>query len=142
MTEANLSLTYEFGRDDDFGWLAATVDTDFVRATGGYWVQWQDVAEWAAALAQYPAKSDAPFDADWGYSEDGTHLPVVAISIASTDRTGPLEVSVALTDHVARRHAARSVLRVAPVALVRFAEDVAAMMRRERADAILTGRNV
>ncbi|WP_034159601.1 hypothetical protein [Sphingomonas sp. ERG5] len=51
---ASLTLRYEFSQDDDFGWLGVKVQTERFGGSGGFWVQWQDVAEWSTQLLVYP----------------------------------------------------------------------------------------
>lgn len=59
---SKLALEYEFSRDagDDFGWLAAAVETPKFRGLNGMWVQWQDLGDFAATLSTFPIQAESP----------------------------------------------------------------------------------
>jgi hypothetical protein len=142
--EARLVIRYEHSRDDDdFGWLTADVTTAKASGRGGYWVQWQDVEEWAAELAALPLRSDARSEADWGYleSESGNYHAMVKVVISAAP-TGPLEAVVKLGDHIHDRIGCRTVFETGYPEVQRFAAALMAVMRREAEEAVLTGRNL
>jgi len=139
---ASLTLTYDFSRDDDdFGWLQAKVQTPPVSGTLGFWVQWQDVAEWGEALFHYPIPRDSPVIVDWGLSEsDGTNYqPVVKVAIVAVDAVGHLDVEVHLSDRADRRRQCQAVFRTTYAELARFGAEIGAMMGRTSDEAVLTG---
>lgn len=136
----SLTLRYEFSRDDDFGWLVAVVDTPNLQATGGFWVQWQDVEEWASALTRYPISADLPIEEEWGQTENGIYQSIVRIVIAATDSKGQLKATVELADPHDTVFSARTSFRTSYAEVQRFAADVAAMMARRLDEAVLAGR--
>lgn len=141
---ARLTLKYEFSRDDDFGWLAATVGTPQFSGAGGFWVQWQDVAEWSASLLAYPLPPENVCEADWGQSDnDGTNYrPMLKITILPANRTGDLDVEVHLGDHLNERQHCRVVFLTNYPDLERFGMEMQAMMKREGDAAVLEGRQM
>ncbi|WEJ98238.1 MAG: hypothetical protein P0Y59_14940 [Candidatus Sphingomonas phytovorans] len=141
---SSLTLTYEFSRDDDFGWLQAKVLTPKVGGDLGFWVQWQDIEEWAGRLSRYPITLDSPLRADWGQSDDdgGNYQAIVKVTVAAIDAAGHLEVLVNLSDQYDRRHHCQAVFRTTYVELERFAAALRAMMARAGCDAVLTGNDI
>lgn len=142
MSAANLTLSYKFSDDDDdFGWLAACFESARLSATGGFWVQWQDVAEWAEQLFQFPIPADKPVDADWRQTDlsGGNRQSIVRIRIAPVGRSGQLEVHLVLSDHNERRHRIETVFRTEYGLLERFATEVRQMMQRRAEKAVLEG---
>ncbi|QNA82732.1 hypothetical protein G4G27_00945 [Sphingomonas sp. So64.6b] len=138
---ASLTLQYEFGRDDDFGWLETRVHTPRFSGSGGFWVQWQDVAEWSALLLAYPIPDDDPPEADWGqWDNDGNYRSIVKIRIAPANKTGDLDVIVTIADMNDEQHLCRTAFRANYPDLERFRDQIQAMMRRERPLATLTGQ--
>jgi hypothetical protein len=140
---ASLTVKYEFSRDDDFGWFAATVRTSQFSGSGGFWVQWQDVEEWAATLLAYPLPAKSEHEADWGHCEsDSTNYrPIVQIAIKPANKTGDLDVEVHLGDHLDDRQFCRVAFLTNYPDLERFGGEMRAMMKRERNEAMLTGRS-
>lgn len=135
---ASLTLRYEHSRDDDFGWLGARVRTARICGTGGFWVQWQDVEEWAAKLAAYPL--EGPAEADWGQVPGGgDYQTIVGIRVAPANRTGALEVRVTLADPDDPRFRCETAFGTHYPDLERFAAALGAMMRREGEEAVLPG---
>jgi hypothetical protein len=137
---ASLTLRYEFSRDDDFGWLGAKVRTAKICETGGFWVQWQDVEEWAAKLAACPLPG--PVDADWGYSEGGEYETVVGILLAPAGATGELDVRVTLADSDDPRVRCDAAFNTRYPDLERFATALGKMMKREAQEAVLLGADL
>ena len=143
---AKLTLRYEFNSDpeDDFGWLAMSVETDAFAGRGGFWVQWQDVKEVAPKLDAYPLPSANPFAEEWGQCEfDGSNYEViVGFSILPANKTGDLDVIVKITDHFDTRRKCQAVFRTNYPEVASFAAELKELMDRQRDDAVLIGRNV
>ena len=138
---AQLAVRYEFSRDgDDFGWLEADLTTARVSGKAGFWVQWQDVQDWASELAAFPLRSDHRSEADWGQCEtDGcNYQPIIKVVICSPP-TGNLEVTVTLADHHDGRMQCQGIFRADALALRRFAQDLSAVINRELPQAVLAG---
>lgn len=137
---SSLTLKYEFSRDgDDFGWLTARVETRDFSGRNGMWVQWQDVTEFAQALAAYPIAADEPIVREWGFGGDGDHEVVTSVSIAPQGRTGGLIVDVYLANYYDLFHRCQTCFQSDYPTLDRFRRDLASMMRREAQTAVLSG---
>lgn len=143
---AELTLHYEFNcdPDDDFGWLAVSVQTDLFTGRGGFWVQWQDVKEMAPKLEAYPFSFANPFVEEWGQSNsDGSNYEViVGISILPANKTGDLDVIVRIADHHDTRRQCQAVFQTSYSNTANFAVELKALMNRQRDLAVLLGRNV
>ena len=109
-----------------------------IWGVGGFWVQWQDLEEWAAKLVAYPL--DGPVEADWGQVPAGCdYQTVVGILVAAANRTGALEVRVTLTDRDDPRFRCETVFTTRYPDLERFAAELGAMTKREAEEAVLRG---
>ena len=143
---AQLTLRYEFSSDpdDDYGWLAVSVQTDAFTGRGGFWVQWQDVKELASKLDAYPLSSANPFVEAWGQSNgDGSNYEViVGVSILPANKTGDLDVVVRLADHRDTRRQCQAVFQTNYPDMANFAVELKAVMDGQREEAVLRGRNV
>jgi hypothetical protein len=143
---ATLTLRYEFSldADDDFGWLAVSVETDSFVGRGGFWVQWQDVEEWAVKLAAHPFSTDGPCVQEWGQCDgDGSNYEVIiGVSLLPANKTGDLEVLVCIADHHDTRRQCQAVFRTNCPDTAKFAAEMQAIMRREKYEVVLLGRNV
>lgn len=138
---ASLTLRYEFSRDDDFGWLGAKVRTAKICETGGFWVQWQDVEEWAEKLAACPLPS--PVEGDWGYwPSGGAWETVVGIWIEPAGGTGDVRVRVTLADSEDPRIRCETAFSTRNPDVERFASALIRMMKREADEAVLVGRDL
>ena len=138
--EARLALRYDFSSDDDFGWLEANLSTAKISGRMGFWVQWQDVKEWASELTAFPMRSNYQSEADWGQSEsDGSNYQPIIKIVISASQLGKLDVAVKLADHLDERVGCRGTFSTDFPALQRFAEDLGALMNRQRDEAVLTG---
>lgn len=135
----NLTLAYEFTNDpnDDFGWLAASVEADGFRARNGFWVQWQDVVEFASHLAPYPLPADGPVKAEWGFDENGEYTRVTLISLSQTSATGRVSVSVDLADYDEPRRRCQVVFDTTYASLSTFRQDLEDLMARKKETAVL-----
>ena len=96
----NLTLTYEFTNDpdDDFGWLQVSAEGKGFAGTAGFWVQWQDVSEWAAKLDTYPLPSSG-IEEEWGYTEEGTYHRVIYIGLRQSTPNGRVAVRLGLRNY-------------------------------------------
>jgi len=143
---AKLTLRYEFSSDpdDDFGWLAVSVETDAFAGRGGFWVQWQNVEEMAPKLDAFPFSSANPFVEEWGQcNSDGSNYEViVGISILTANKTGDLDVIVRIADHHDTRRQCQAVFRTNYPDTTRFATELKTVMNRQRDEAALLGRSV
>jgi hypothetical protein len=143
---AKLTLRYEFSSDpeDDFGWLAVSVQTDAFAGHGGFWVQWQNAKEMVPKLDAYPFSSASPFVEEWGQCNgDGSNYEViVGISILPVNKTGDLDVIVRIADHIDTRRQCQAVFRTNYPDTANFAAELKAVMDRQRDEAVLLGRSV
>ncbi|MET1113057.1 MAG: hypothetical protein ABWX67_16185 [Allosphingosinicella sp.] len=135
---ASLTLRYQFSLDDDFGWLDAKVRAAGTGEAGGWWVQWQDVEEWAAKLAACPLAG--PVEGDWGYGLAGEWETVVGIWIEPAGEAGALDVRVTLADSDDPRIRFETGFRTRYPDLQRFAAAIGRMMKRKAGEAVLAGR--
>ncbi|MES2055136.1 MAG: hypothetical protein V4564_04280 [Pseudomonadota bacterium] len=140
---ASLTLRYEFSQDDDVGWLEVGVQTARFGGSGGFWGQWQDVAEWSTQLLAYPIPADGPPEIDWGRGDEttGKYQSIIKIRIAPANRRGDLDVIVAIADMDDERQLCRTAFRINYPDLERFGNEMQAMMRREAPMATLIGRS-
>lgn len=135
-----LILKYEFGRDgDDFGWLAAEVDTPSFKGVNGAWVQWQDIPDYADSLRAYPIAPDAPVICAWGFGERGASTDIISIRIAPTGVTGGLEVDVSLANWYEPTNNCRVQFETDYPSISRFREQIERMMEAREGDAVLYG---
>ena len=140
---AQLALRYEFDAHDDFGWLEAHFSTAKTSGKMGFWVQWQDVREWASELATFPMRSRHRSGVDWGQFESGggNYRPIIKVVIRASE-LGRLDVAVNLADYADERVSCRGVFTTDFPALQRFADDLASVMNKKQDEAILIGLNV
>jgi hypothetical protein len=135
---ASLTLRYEFSASDDFGWLEVKVRTSRICGVGGFWVQWQDLEEWAAKLVAYPL--NGAVEADWGQRPSGgDYQTIVGILLSPAGTTGELEVRVALADRDDLRFRCETAFSTHYPDLERFAAALSKMMKREADEAVLLG---
>ena len=139
--KAQLIIRYDFSRDDDdFGWLHAELITLKVSGKAGFWVQWQDIEDWASELADLPMRGGAESQADWGQTEsDGSNYQPVIKTVVKVGGTGTLEVIVSLGDYLDPRVHCQSVFETDFPALHNFADELDRLMRREATEAVLVG---
>ena len=135
----SVTFAYEFSGDpnDDFGWLAVTAEADGFRGANGFWVQWQDVGEFAERLSQYPFPSDEPIEAEWGYSEEGAYTRVTYVSLRPTDARGNITVTVDLADYYDVRRRCQLVLQTTYANIADFGEGLRKLMERKSENAVL-----
>lgn len=139
----SLTLRYEYDRTppiDDFGWLAAKVETEAYFGSAGMWVQWQDVAEFAENLKQYPILPQAPVMGKWGFNMlEGDDL-ILSIEVVPINKAGDLAVRVELADHLVRDHRLRTSFVTAYAELGSFASELSAVMAKSADKAVLRGK--
>ena len=83
-----LVLRYKFDADD-FGGLSLEVVTEHFSGKGSFWVQWQDIIEFAEQLAVDPIEVENPIVAQWGSDmQEGIDL-IVRINIAPKNPIRP-----------------------------------------------------
>lgn len=134
----HLSLAYDHDPTDDFGWLRVSAEAKGFAAKAGFWVQWQDVVEWAAKLDAYPLPPNG-IEQDWGFVQDGTHRKVISIGLKQSTRTGRVTVRLELTDyHDPSCHAEFS-FQTAYSNLDDFKKEVEQVMAQTRERATLLG---
>jgi hypothetical protein len=140
---SRLTLRYEYDRTppiDDFGWLAAEVQTDRYSGMGGFWVQWQDVVEFADKLKQFPTPFDAPIRGQWGFEmQEGNDL-ILSIAVAAGTSTGDLVVRVEMADHHLPEERLRTSFVTGYAQLALFASALAEVMARSVDEAVLSGK--
>jgi len=136
---SKLVLEYEFSRDDDFGWLIAEVETPRFAGRNGMWVQWQDVADFAASLSRYPIEADSPALGEWGFSEQGQYTEITQVSIAPRALTGGLVAHVSLANYHEPVNRCSTCFDTDYPSLSRFQEEIERMMRDRTGSAVLHG---
>lgn len=124
---------------DDFGRLSLRFFNEHFSGSGGFWVQWQDLAEFGEKLDQYPIKEDEPIEAQWGYEmQEGDDL-ILRIAVAQKNKVGDLTVSVVIADDHDQSQRLQASFRTGYAALRIFREDISKLMREEVSEAVLHG---
>jgi hypothetical protein len=124
---------------DDFGRLTVSVETETQAGTGGFWVQWQDIVEFAGSLSEYPIAIENPISAQWGYeSLEGDDL-IIGIVIGPKDALGELTASIEVADDHEQWHRVRTSFRTGYPALEMFKRDIERLMKSEIEEAVLQG---
>jgi hypothetical protein len=124
---------------DDFGRLSLRVETEHFTGEGSFWVQWQDVVEYAQSLDVYPIEADKPIVTQWGYGmQEGEDL-IIRISIGAKNIAGDLLVLVVVADDNQPSQRLSASFRSGYSALDMFMRDIARMMNREIPEAVLHG---
>ena len=134
-----LKVSYEYASNgDDFGRLRFVVETEDFAGRGGFWVQWQDVEEFAAALEDYPLSKDAPPMARWGFEDVQGNNLILGLAIRPIDARGTLGVSVEIADELEPKNRVRVELKTHYPQVAAFRERLFKIMRREADEATLT----
>ena len=138
---SKLALEYEFSRDagDDFGWLAAAVETPKFRGRNGMWVQWQDLADFAATLSTFPIQAESPVTGEWGFAKAGHYTEITKVVIAPNGSTGALVVNVSLADYYEPENRCITRFETDYPSLDRFREAIEQMMSERTGEAVLDG---
>jgi hypothetical protein len=135
-----LVLRYQYDDTDDFGWLGAEVHTANFSGSGGFWVQWQDVVEFAEKLKQYPILPDEPVKEQWGFEmQEGDDL-ILSMEVVPLNRTGNLGVRVEMADHIDREHRLRTSFVTNYAEVASFASALSAVMAKSAEEAVLVGK--
>ena len=134
----HLSLAYDRDPTDDFGWLSVSAEGKGFAATTGFWVQWQDVVEWAAKLDSYPLPPNG-IEREWGFSQDGTYYQVIYVGLKQSAPTGRVTVKIELTDYYDPSCHAEFSFQTAYSNIGDFKKEVAQMMAQGRERATLLG---
>lgn len=124
---------------DDFGRLSLRFEGEKFSASGGFWVQWQDVVEFGRTLGQYPIKHDAPINAQWGYDMQEGDDVILRIMISPKNKVGDLKVSVVIADEHDQTQRLQAAFRSGYSALDVFREDIARLMNGQAEEAVLHG---
>lgn len=133
-----LVLRYKFDADD-FGRLSLEVVTEHFSGKGSFWVQWQDVIEFAEQLAVDPIEVENPIVAQWGYDmQEGNDL-ILRISIAPKNPIGDLTVSVEVADDDEPARRLNTSFRSGYAALDLFRRDIVRLMEKKTDEAVLFG---
>ncbi|MFC0590551.1 hypothetical protein ACFFF7_14160 [Novosphingobium aquiterrae] len=123
---------------DDFGSLRLSVQSaDFFGRTA-FWVQWQDVREFADDLVAYTASSVAVFSRQWGYNlHEGDDL-IIRLQF---DRLAKDEyiLTAELADGHQPEDRVLTRFKTNSQAVLWFVRDVKKVMDRDLAEAILLG---
>lgn len=131
---------YEFSHDgDDFGWLIAKVQTPQFSGRNGFWVQWQDVRDFAALLTTFPINADSPLLREWGFSEQGEYTEITKIKIAPKGATGALFVNVLLANYYAPENRCSTCFETDYPSLSEFGEQIERMLHNRTGGAVLKG---
>jgi hypothetical protein len=113
---SDLTLRYEYDASfhnpklerDDFNYLSVSVANARFSGEGGFWVQWQDVREFAEALEKFPIMTDSPVVAQWGFNMQEADDLILRIEVAPADRRGNLLVRCEVADQHAPRERVRA----------------------------------
>lgn len=123
---------------DDFGSLRLSAQSaDFFGRTA-FWVQWQDVREFADDLAAYAASSVTVFSRQWGYNQhEGDDL----IILLQFDRLAKdaYMVTAELADGHQPEDRVRTRFKTNSQAVLWFVRDVKKVMDRNMDEAVLLG---
>lgn len=133
---SKLTFEYEGADDDGFGWLSVAVETPLFKGTGGFWVQWQDLADLALALTRYPITTEQPVEARWGFQNEPT---MVALRIVPANARGGLEVLADVTDYGDKRLHCGATFETNYPDLDRFRVELEAMLKGSADAAVLAG---
>jgi len=145
---SSLTFRYEFNPSffdpklprDDFGRLTVSAQTAHFSATGGFWVQWQDIAEFGQSLGVFPIPKDAPIVAQWGLDQlEGDDL-ILRIEIAPANRRGDLAVRFEIADDYEPQERVRASFRTNYPELTAFRDDIAKLVKNEIQEAVLVGK--
>ncbi len=136
---SSLKVSYEHSADDDFGRLRLAVETPDFAGRGGFWVQWQDVEEFADTLSTYPLSADHPPTAQWGFNNHEGDDLIIRLEVKPIDGRGTLSVSVEIADDFEPRRRVRAAFNTHYPQVEKFREGLVGVMRREVAEAVLSG---
>ncbi|PZT84727.1 MAG: hypothetical protein DI637_13355 [Citromicrobium sp.] len=142
-----LALRYKFDRSyfdeklpsDDFGWLSVIVETASFKGKSGFWVQWQDVAEFGESLDRYLIEQDSPISIQWGYNKQEGDDLIVRLQISTKDSRGALTASVEIADYDNNSQRLITSYRTTYAAVDLFKNDIAKLMKREIDETVLLG---
>lgn len=136
----NLTVSYNFTNDpdDDFGWFQVSAEGKGFAGTAGFWVQWQNISEWAAKLDTYPLPSSG-IEEEWGYTEDGTYHRVIFIGLKQIAPNGRVALRLDLRDYYDPSLRAEFSFETAYSRLAEFKSDVERLMARSSERATLLG---
>lgn len=138
--KCQLTLKYKFSDDgDDFGWLAAELETPAFKAMNGTWVQWQDILDLSAALACYPIETVEPATGLWGFSENEQHIEVTKIVVKPLGPSGGLRVLALLANNDEPDNLCSVSFETDYPALGKFADELTTMITNRSGSAILIG---
>jgi hypothetical protein len=137
---SELVFTYEYAAGDDFGRLKMVVTTERYSGRGGFWVQWQDVQEFAELLDAYPIDPKVPLQAQWGYEmQEGDDL-ILSVGVMPANLTGDLLVQVEVADEHNQYQRVRASFVTNYPDLNDFRLSIVRLMDREVDRAVLIGR--
>jgi hypothetical protein len=137
---SELVFTYEYAAGDDFGRLEMAVTTKRYSGRGGFWVQWQDVQEFAELLDAYPIDPKVPLQAQWGYEmQEGDDL-ILSVGVMPANLTGDLLVQVEVADEHNQYQRVRASFVTNYPDLNDFRLSIVRLMDREVDRAVLIGR--
>ena len=101
--------------------------------------QWQDVEEFADTLSTYPLSADHPPTAQWGFNNHEGDDLIIRLEVKPIDRRGTLSVSVEIADDFEPRRRVRAAFNTHYPQVEKFREGLVGVMRREVAEAVLSG---
>ncbi|RSU46320.1 hypothetical protein [Sphingomonas sp. S-NIH.Pt15_0812] len=125
---------------DDFGYLSISAEAKGFAGRGGFWVQWQDIKEFAEALSVYPIADQNPVVAQWGYDMQTGDDLMVRMEIASADKRGNLTARFEVADNDDPRNRVRGAFLTTYADVDAFRSSIARMMNNEIEEAVLIGR--
>ena len=106
----------------------------------GFWVQWQDLVEFADKLPSSPDRLGERIFSQWGFDTLEKDDLILSLSIEEVGRLGELSVCVELADHNVPLNRLRASFRAIYASLDLFKRDLVKLMAREGETAELIGR--
>lgn len=146
---AKLTLRYRYDPSyfdnrltrDDFGRLSVTAETKLFSGKGGFWVQWQDVAEFGEALRRFPITANEPISVQWGFEmQEGDDL-ILRMEVCPADKRGNLLIKFELADDYEPQDRIRGHFVTNYPDLSRFSDEIARLMSNEVEEAVLHGQS-
>jgi len=134
---SRLILRYHRDPYDSYNPLGADVETPRFRGRGGMEVPWQDLQDFAAALAAYPIPAGTSVESHWGFRKcEGDDL-ILLIEITPLNLRGDLRARVEIADQDNPSQRLRAAFKTNYSAIDRFRKQLLAMAEGEAFEAEL-----
>jgi len=139
MDTLTLSFTHDPDPNEHFGQFHIAVSASGFSGSGYMWVQWQDIEEFAEALAAFPLPASPPVSLRRGFNHTAGDDLRVAIEIRPTDARGNLQVDVTVADYVQPERRVRTTFNTNYPQVEIFQRSILQMTKGDLAEAVLTG---